>query len=314
MRTIHEAASLNDITDMIQAHLTSRRKAAAEFAHPTDPQSIIAVQAALLARRSPHGTTIVAVKFKDGVIMAADRLATYNSGEVFSRTEIKLHDINQNAVIGICGMIAFAQHVVEDMEYICEMLSKQNKRPVSIPGKSNLLKQIIEANRDEFIYHLIGVSFGAILGGYDRVDGPAILSFNTAGGVHGHECFATDGSGGSIARNILSKHFQYDMPRDDAACLALGAIREAGRWETSVSHPLDPPPTVKIIGKDGIKDIDEESITQWVWETEEEEKRHLFANRMPQQAPNQEQAPNATHGEETSPEGQNQEGSDHGTA
>lgn len=307
---IHEAVSLHEITDMIRERIAVRAQEKELSMRQTDAQFAIPMlmQALRHAQNAPHGTTIVALAYKDGVVMAADRLATYGSGEVFSRTETKLHDLETNAVIGICGMIAFAQHVIEDMENVCEIISTRNKRPVSIPGKSNLLKQMIAANRDEFLYRLMGVSFGAILGGYDRISGPAILSFDTAGGVYRHECFATDGSGGPTARDIISKNFQYDMPKDEAACLALAAIREAGRWHTSVSHPLDTPPTVKIIDKEGVKDVSEESIVGWILETEEEEDEYLFANRTP--PPAQSQAP----GEEAQSGEENPEGGGNGTA
>jgi proteasome beta subunit len=283
---IHEAMSLYEITDTIQTRIAARSREKELSMRLADTPSAIPMlmQALRHAQNTPHGTTIVALAYKDGVIMAADRLATYGGGEVFSRTEIKLHNLETNAVVGICGMLAFAQHVIEDMEYLCQFISSQSKRPVSIPGKSNLLKQMIAANRDEFLYRLIGVSFGAILGGYDHISGPVILSFNTAGGVHRHECFVTDGSGYSQARDFLEEYFQYDMQPDEAIGLALGAIRKAGKFVTSVSHPLDdPPPTVKIISKNGISDVAEEAIARWILQTERKEMRRLFAkqNRHP---------------------------------
>lgn len=307
---LHEVVSLYEVTDIIRERIAARTREKELSMRQTDAQFAMPMLMQTLrhAQNAPHGTTIVALAYKDGIIMAADRLATYGSGEVFSRDEIKLHNLETNSVIGICGMIAFAQHVIEDMEYFCKGIAMRKKYPVSIQGKSNLLKQSIAANRDEFLYRLMGVSFGAILGGYDRISGPAILSFDTEGGVYHHECFATDGSGGSTARNILSKHFQYDMPKDEAACLALAAIREAGRWHTSVSHPLDTPPTVKIIDKDGVKDIAEESITEWILETEEEEDNHLFANRIPHPVQNQALGEEEQSGEE------NSEGGGNGTA
>jgi 20S proteasome alpha/beta subunit len=278
---IHEAMSLYEITDMIQTRLAERREAASKFTRPMDPQSIIAAQAARLTRNGPRGTTIVAVEYQDGVVMTADRLATQGWGDVFSRTVLKLHDIDQNAVIGICGSLAFAQQVIEDLGNFCEILSAKIKRPVSLDGKSNLLKQIIRANIFDLPWHqLLGVSFGAILGGYDRHDRAVIRSFDTDGGVYGHERFAVDGSGYSQARDFLEEHFQYGMQPDEAIGLALGAIRKAGKFVTSVSHPLDdPPPTVKIISKNGINDVAEEAIARWILQTERKEMRHLFAKQ-----------------------------------
>ena len=132
----------------------------------------------------------------------------------------------------------------------------------------------------------MGVSFGAILGGYDRYDGKMILSFDTDGGVYPHERFATDGSGYKEARSYINTRFQYDLSLEEALGIAIGAIREAGKFVTSVSHPLDPPPTVKVISHDGIRDVSEESIMQWILETEEEEEEHLFGKQNPKEEHN----------------------------
>lgn len=282
MPTIHEAVSLNDITNMIRDHLASRRESATKFAHPIDPQSIIAAQAARLAEGGPHGTTIVAVEYEDGVVMAADRLATQGWGNVFSRSILKLHNIDQNAVIGICGSLSFAQQVIEDLSNFCEILSTKIKRPVSLGGKSNLLKQIIRENIFDLPwYRLMGVSFGAILGGFDRNDGKVICSFDTDGGIYRHEQFAVDGSGYTQARDFLEEHFQYDMSPDEAVACALGAIRQAGKFVTSVSHPLDDPPsTVKIITKNGIKEVAEDAIARWILQTERKEAKRLYAKQL----------------------------------
>ncbi|MDO8664533.1 MAG: hypothetical protein Q7K44_03270, partial [Candidatus Liptonbacteria bacterium] len=269
--------SIHEVLEMIRGRTATRHQAKELLIRPNDLQSIMLAQAARLAKGAPHGTTIVAIEYDDGIVMAADRLATQYHGDVFSRTEIKLKDINKNAVLGICGSLAFAQNVIEDLENFCDVISAKIKRPISIQGKSNLIKQIIKTNIFDLPWHqLMGVSFGAILGGYDHYDGKIILSFDTDGGIYPHEKFATDGSGYSQARDYIHDRFQYDLSLEEATGIAIGAIRQAGKFVTSVSHPLDPPPTVKVISQDGIRDVSEESILQWILETEEEEEQHLF--------------------------------------
>ncbi|MDO8664322.1 MAG: hypothetical protein Q7K44_02115, partial [Candidatus Liptonbacteria bacterium] len=171
----------------------------------------------------------------------------------------------------------------------CDVVSAKIKRPVSIQGKSNLIKQIIATNIFDLPwYQLMGVSFGAILGGYDRHDGKMIFSFDTDGGMYPHERFVADGSGYKEARSYIRQRFQYDLSLEEAVGIAVGAIREAGKFVTSVSHPLDPPPTVKVINRDGILDVSEESILQWILETEEEEEQHLFGKQSPEEGRNSE--------------------------
>lgn len=264
--------SLQYILERINAFAKRRQSATDVCLVSTHPET----------EKNIRGTTIVAVEYKDGIVMAADRLATRGRDEVFSRTEIKLYDIDGNAALGACGYIAFAQQVIADLEHICSTIAARNKRPVSLEGKSNLLRQIICANACTPPWHQTFVSFGAILGGYDRYSGKTMLLFDALGGVYPREKFATDGSGASDARNFLEMNFQYDLEIEEAAVLALGAVREAGKFVTSVSHPTDPPPTVKIINRDGISDVSEAFITDICAKIAKAEHKQLFARRMRQ--------------------------------
>ena len=211
----------------------------------------------------PKGTTIVAVEYNDGIAMAADRIATLPGGTVFSRDFVKLENVQENAALAFCGNLALAHDILKDFKDLCDRISSEIMRPISLDGKCSLLKSAARVNFTDIIWIKGSWDFGAILGGYDHVYGKAIYSFNAPLLLlHQHDFWA-DGSGFDQARTFLHHNFQKNLNAAEAVALALGAIRAAGVFETSVSHPYgDPPPTVKLIDKNGIIDISEKNLDE----------------------------------------------------
>lgn len=231
------------------------------------------------AKRNPRSTTIVGVEWKDGIVMAGDRLTSSWGDYAFSRTSIKLDNIQNNAVIGTCGMAAFAQLIKEDLDFMCGLISARIKRPVSLEGKCNLLRQVVLANLAEipWCYH-VWVPFGAILGGVDKFSGKFIVYFDDDGGVYKQRDFLTAGSGGAMAQAYLDDRFQHDLDFEGAVARAIGAIRQAGKYVTSVSHPADPAPTVKIISSSGINTLPESLVERYMVKLEEEDR--VYRNKV----------------------------------
>ena len=247
----------------------------------SDPASAFMMTHALGQAR---GTTVLALEFADGIIAAGDRLTVEGYGSVFSRDTVKLVDVETNAVLACCGYSSFAQDVEEDLCHICNIISSKIKRPVSLEGKCNLLTDIIKANATmPPWYAFLWLPFGAILAGYDRHSGKKIYALDSTGGKYQFDWYFADGSGGKSAKTYLIQNFQRNMKWEDAVGIAIGAIRAAGMTETTVSHPTgDPPPTVKIITKNGITTLSEREIEKYCTQLFRSEEKYLNANLQTQ--------------------------------
>lgn len=250
---------LEEINNIFEA-----RKKNVRFFADRMPRDLMLHAAMLTSSRGrPRGTAIVAAMYDNGVIMAADRLTVEGSGEVFSRTNLKLDEIEDNAVVATCGLVSFGQEVVEDLASACKLISARIQRSVSLSGKASLFREIIKANVISLpIFEMIGVSFGAIMGGFDTHDGAIIMQFETEGGVFTQEHFAADGSGRPAAKSFFEEHYRPKMRLADAIELVIGAVRAAGKQVITVSHPADPPPNVKVITRHGIIDVPEGDIVR----------------------------------------------------
>ncbi|CAI8506312.1 unnamed protein product [Hanseniaspora opuntiae] len=58
------------------------------------------------------GTSVVAIKYNNGVVMAADNLASYGSLLRFPGIE-RLHKVGNNTMVGISGDVSDMQYLLE---------------------------------------------------------------------------------------------------------------------------------------------------------------------------------------------------------
>src|SRR5215472_10373919 len=100
---------------MAAAYLTARTSSFSDFLKLSAPELLPGARSlnvpAELAKELPHGTTIVAAAFADGVVMAGDRRAT--SGHMISQRDIeKVFRSDEFSCIGIAGVAGIAIEMV----------------------------------------------------------------------------------------------------------------------------------------------------------------------------------------------------------
>ena len=84
----------------------------------------------------PHGTTIVASQFAEGVVMAGDRRATM--GNVIAQRDIeKVYPADEYSVVGIAGTAGLAVEMVRLFQTELEHFEKIEGTSLSLEGKAN---------------------------------------------------------------------------------------------------------------------------------------------------------------------------------
>ncbi len=86
----------------------------------------------------PHGTTIVALKYPGGVVMAGDRRATQGH-MIASRDVQKVYITDEYTVTGIAGTAAIAVEVARLYAVELEHYEKIEGVALTFPGKVNRL-------------------------------------------------------------------------------------------------------------------------------------------------------------------------------
>ena len=172
----------------------------------------------------PHGTTVLAFKFADGVIMAGDRLAT-EGNRVASRDIEKVFPTDDHSLMAIAGAAGPATEMARIMRIELEHYEKIEGEPLELDGKANKLSQMVRANLPAAMQGLVVVPLFA---GYDKRRSQGRLwKFDVTGGRYEETEYEATGSGGLFARESLKKSYDPQASRDAGLRIAVQALVDA---------------------------------------------------------------------------------------
>jgi proteasome beta subunit len=206
-----------------------------------------------LAAELPHGTTIVAVDFDGGVIMAGDRRAT--AGNVIAQRDIeKVFRSDDFSCIGFSGVGGTGLELVRLFQLELEHYEKIEGRPLSLEGKANRLATFVRGNLAGAMQGLIVVPLFA---GFDEETGQShIFSYDVAGGRYEERRYYAIGSGSVFARGSLKKLYTEGMPVADAITVCMQALYDAADDDSATGGPdlaRQIFPVVAVIDADGFR-------------------------------------------------------------
>src|SRR4249920_1655331 len=206
----------------------------------------------------PHGTTVVAIRFVDGVVLAGDRRAT--SGYAIANRRIeKVFPADDLSGVAIAGVAGPGNEMVRLFQTQLEHYEKIEGESLSLEGKANQLAQMVRANLPAAMQGLIVVPLFA---GFDERRGHGrVFSFDATGGKYEESDFQTNGSGGVHAKNWIKATWREDLTRDDTVDLALRSLFAAADEDTAPGGPdlvRRIFPTVAVIDADGYRSLPDE--------------------------------------------------------
>ena len=208
----------------------------------------------------PHATTVLAIKYQQGVVIAGDRRATEGFQIAERRIEkvFKIDDYSAMAIAGAAGpCIEMAKLFQVELEHYEKIEGVQ----LSCEGKANKLGQMVKANLPMVFQGLVVMPLYV---GYDvkRTEG-RIFKYDLAGGRYEESDYHAIGSGGKDARNTMREHFLRGLAEPDALKLALLALYNAADDDVGTGGPdlvRGIYPTAKIVNERGITDVPEQQI------------------------------------------------------
>lgn len=186
------------------------------------------------AIEAPHGTTIVAATFADGVVLAGDRRATM--GNVIAQRDIeKVFPADEYSAVGIAGTAGLAVEMVKLFQLELEHFEKVEGAQLSLEGKANRLSTMIRGNLG---MALQGLAVVPLFAGWDvdREKG-RIFSYDVTGGRSEEQGFAATGSGSVFARGALKKLYRDGLTEDQAITLVVQALYDAADDDSATGGP-----------------------------------------------------------------------------
>ncbi|HEY2966634.1 MAG TPA: proteasome subunit beta [Actinomycetota bacterium] len=204
---------------------------------------------------SPHGTTVVALKFATGVVFGGDRRATEGFTIADERME-KVFAADDLSVIAIAGAAGQAIEIVKLFQLELEHYEKITGDRLSLEGKANRLAQMIRGNLPMAIQGLVVVP---LFGGFDeRREEGRIFYYDATGGRWEEDDYHATGSGGRPAKSSLKKRWRPGLDRGEALEVAVEALVDASQEDAATGGP-DPTrgifPTVVVVTAEGAESV-----------------------------------------------------------
>jgi proteasome beta subunit len=210
----------------------------------------------------PHGTTVVAVRYGDGVVMAGDRRATM--GNIISHRSIeKVFPADRHSGVAIAGAAGPAMEMVKLFQLQLEHYEKVEGSALSLDGKANQLSQMV---RGHLPIAMQGMAVVPLFAGFDisRQAG-RIFQYDVTGGRYEETNFATTGSGGMLAATVIKVGFSEDMAAGAAIDLAIDALFRAADDDSATGGPdlvRGIYPTIATITAAGFERVAEDDVAQ----------------------------------------------------
>lgn len=192
-----------------------------------------------------HGTTVLALKCKRGVIIAGDKRVTIGSHAIFSDECEKVYETGSISCLAAAGSLSDIQLLVEILNNnLLPRLESFLDTEIFIDGQANLLKNLMRQ-----------VLFFAwpILAGWDPNQKTGrIFLYEPGGAFLEADNYAAYGSGGNEAEQTLKSNWFKDLSCEDGIQLAIKAMLNASDKDSATSpHP----PSIKVISSRKITTI-----------------------------------------------------------
>lgn len=215
----------------------------------------------------PHGTTIVAIKYPGGVVIAGDRRATQGN-MIASRDVEKVHIADDYTATGIAGTAAIAVEFARLYAVELEHYEKVEGVPLTFRGKVNRLATMVRGNLGAALQGFVALP---LLVGYDvndadPINAGRIVSFDAAGGWNiEEEGYQSVGSGSLFAKSSIKKLYPTVTDADSALKVAIEALYDAADDDSATGGPdlvRGIYPTAVTIGAEGAEEIPEARIAE----------------------------------------------------
>ncbi|KAI1737240.1 proteasome A-type and B-type [Xylaria scruposa] len=170
------------------------------------------------------GTSIMAVTFKDGVILGADSRTT-TGAYIANRVTDKLTQVHDTIWCCRSGSAADTQAVTDIVQYQLGLFAMRNGKPPTTQTAAAIFQEICYSNKDR-------LSAGLIIAGWDERHGGQVYSIPLGGSLH-KQSYAIGGSGSTYIYGYCDAHWKEGMEEQDAVNFVKGALREAIKWDGS---------------------------------------------------------------------------------
>ncbi|MFW9928098.1 MAG: proteasome subunit beta [Candidatus Thorarchaeota archaeon] len=162
------------------------------------------------------GTTGLALRFKDGVVIAADKRVS--GGYVVKKDFDKIHMITKNIGMAISGLVSDAMSLVDLMRAELRLYEFENGFEANVKTTASLVGKICHQGYRSFQFYYVQL----IIGGADETGGH-IFTVDPSGAVS-EDNYMVIGSGSLFSLSKLEDGWKDNMTKEEAVKLAKTAL------------------------------------------------------------------------------------------
>lgn len=210
-----------------------------------------------------HGTTVIALKYQEGVLNLADRRATAASGILYHEAE-KVLKLDDYTLIAVAGSYAQAAEAARFLKHSFKYYARSQLQELSLEGKLAEVSKLLSRNVPGVLQGIGG--FLPVVSAYDRDEGQGrIFFYDVMGARFESREYGAAGSGAEKIRGTFEYVVRTRGPFHE---MGLDQVLREGLLMLDIAAGLDPatsglrgvPPLAKTITHEGVADVSEERI------------------------------------------------------
>ncbi len=164
---------------------------------------------------------MIGVKYRDGVLLATDTLASYGSLAKFTGVS-KFRKVGENTIIGASGEYSDFQYIGDALDEIAQREWTQNDGESMAPKSWNAYITRLLHNRRNKMNPLLNQ---IVVAGFDKNTQSSYLSYVDLYGTTYEDDYIATGYGAHLAIPILRERARLDMPLEEAVELLRHCMR-----------------------------------------------------------------------------------------
>jgi proteasome beta subunit len=188
------------------------------------------------ARTATTGTTTVAIRTDDAVVLAADRRASLGGRFVSNKDAEKIEAVHPSAAVTLSGGVGAIQLFARSLRAEASLYETRRGEAPSMAALSTLAGNLIR-----------GVPAQVLLGGVDD-EGPALFELDGGGSVMETD-YAASGSGLQVAYGHLEDAYREGLAVEEARAVAARAVAAASERDTASGNGI----TVAVVTEAGVE-------------------------------------------------------------
>jgi proteasome beta subunit len=210
-----------------------------------------------------YGTTVIALKFDEGVLNVADRRATAATGILYDEAE-KILELDEHTLIAVAGSYAQAAEAARFLKHSFKYYARSQLQEMSLEGKLAEVSKVLAQSVPSVLQGIGG--FLPVVSAYDRSDNQGrIFFYDVLGARFESREYGAAGSGAEKIRGafeyiVRTRGSFHEMGLEEVLKEALLLLDIAAGLDPATAGLVGPPPLAKTITQEGISNVPEEEI------------------------------------------------------